>query len=493
MTDNDPHHEPDEAPPESFDSLPPIDADSIDRADDDVTGIGPDATDTDDAATAASDFSDPFASVLDEQPGLDASDSDFDDAAAGPRPGQASAFAGAAGATAPPPPMRRIYRSPVEKKLGGVSGGIAEFFRVDPTLVRLGWLIFAITGVGILAYIAAWIIVPVRPESFRQPAVGTGGRLDRNTAIAMAAIGGAALVAVAAESWFILAAGLVIAGVWILNQPPQSSLATVGASSPAAAAPYVAPPPRPTPQWQPQPAAPVQFSDGSSGENLPPPPSYASSAYVPEPEPVAPAPKKPNTVTRVVLSLLMLLASVGAIAAVTDWDASATRFVGGAVAIIGGGVVVGALRGGGARGLIPLGLLATLALVPVAALDGLIDDGVGERTYRPTTLAELEEEYSLGIGHLMLDLSRLDLGGETRIVNIEMGVGHAEIRLPRDAGGSVEFDLRVGEAELIRPGQATLGEDGLGIDVGPLLLDGDNGEIILIIDQRIGYAEVYQR
>ncbi|HAI52369.1 MAG: PspC domain-containing protein [Limnochordia bacterium] len=59
---------------------------------------------------------------------------------------------------------KRIYRSSRDRKIGGVCGGIAEYFNIDPTIVRLIWAILAIVyGTGILAYIVAWIIIPEDP------------------------------------------------------------------------------------------------------------------------------------------------------------------------------------------------------------------------------------------------------------------------------------------------------------------------------------------
>jgi phage shock protein PspC (stress-responsive transcriptional regulator) len=56
---------------------------------------------------------------------------------------------------------KRLYRSKKDRMLGGVCGGIAEYFDVDPTIVRLIWVLLALTyGTGILAYLIAWIIVP---------------------------------------------------------------------------------------------------------------------------------------------------------------------------------------------------------------------------------------------------------------------------------------------------------------------------------------------
>lgn len=59
---------------------------------------------------------------------------------------------------------KRLYKSRDEKMIDGVCGGIAEYFGIDPTLVRLIWAVFGATGGGILAYIIAAIIIPTRPE-----------------------------------------------------------------------------------------------------------------------------------------------------------------------------------------------------------------------------------------------------------------------------------------------------------------------------------------
>ncbi len=56
---------------------------------------------------------------------------------------------------------KKLCRSENNKIICGVCGGIAEYFNVDPTLVRVGWaIISAFAGAGILAYIVAAIIMP---------------------------------------------------------------------------------------------------------------------------------------------------------------------------------------------------------------------------------------------------------------------------------------------------------------------------------------------
>lgn len=60
---------------------------------------------------------------------------------------------------------KRLYKSNVNRMLWGVCGGVAEYFNMDPTLVRLGWVLFcALCGSGVIAYIIAAIIIPKRPE-----------------------------------------------------------------------------------------------------------------------------------------------------------------------------------------------------------------------------------------------------------------------------------------------------------------------------------------
>lgn len=63
---------------------------------------------------------------------------------------------------------RRLYRSRREHMLGGVAGGIAEYFDVDPALVRIAWavLILVTAGAFFVLYVVMWIVVPEAPPSF---------------------------------------------------------------------------------------------------------------------------------------------------------------------------------------------------------------------------------------------------------------------------------------------------------------------------------------
>src|SRR5690606_30841933 len=63
----------------------------------------------------------------------------------------------------------RLYRSREKKVIGGVAGGLGEYLNIDPVILRVLFVIFAIiNGLGILLYILLWIVVPEEPygESF---------------------------------------------------------------------------------------------------------------------------------------------------------------------------------------------------------------------------------------------------------------------------------------------------------------------------------------
>lgn len=56
---------------------------------------------------------------------------------------------------------KRLYKSSTDKKVCGVCGGITNYFDVDPTVIRLIWVIFTLVGgSGLIAYIIAAIIMP---------------------------------------------------------------------------------------------------------------------------------------------------------------------------------------------------------------------------------------------------------------------------------------------------------------------------------------------
>ena len=64
---------------------------------------------------------------------------------------------------------KKMYKSTKNKILGGVCGGIAEYYGWDPTMVRAAFVILTLFGPGLLLYILLWLIFPVNPGA-TQPA-----------------------------------------------------------------------------------------------------------------------------------------------------------------------------------------------------------------------------------------------------------------------------------------------------------------------------------
>ncbi len=59
--------------------------------------------------------------------------------------------------------MTRLYRSEEDRILGGVCGGLAEIYDLDPSIVRLAAILLILSGVTPVLYLAAWLVIP--PES----------------------------------------------------------------------------------------------------------------------------------------------------------------------------------------------------------------------------------------------------------------------------------------------------------------------------------------
>ena len=68
--------------------------------------------------------------------------------------------------------MQKLYLSYTDKKIGGVCGGIGEYFDKDPTLIRILFIMAILFsfGFGILAYLAMWLIIPKKPDAFQDRA-----------------------------------------------------------------------------------------------------------------------------------------------------------------------------------------------------------------------------------------------------------------------------------------------------------------------------------
>jgi phage shock protein C len=66
---------------------------------------------------------------------------------------------------------KRLFRSRTDRWLAGICGGLGKYFNVDPTLIRVLFVLFALAvGGGILAYLILWIIIPLEPDTVTESA-----------------------------------------------------------------------------------------------------------------------------------------------------------------------------------------------------------------------------------------------------------------------------------------------------------------------------------
>ncbi len=61
---------------------------------------------------------------------------------------------------------KRLLRSNTNRVIGGVCGGIGEYFTIDPVLARVIFVLTAIFGAGFIVYIILWIMMPEAPRNF---------------------------------------------------------------------------------------------------------------------------------------------------------------------------------------------------------------------------------------------------------------------------------------------------------------------------------------
>lgn len=75
---------------------------------------------------------------------------------------------------------KKLYRSTSDKMIGGVAGGLADYFSIDPTLVRVLFVVATLFhGGGIIAYIILWIVIPQKP--YQIPGMNSGINSQQET------------------------------------------------------------------------------------------------------------------------------------------------------------------------------------------------------------------------------------------------------------------------------------------------------------------------
>jgi phage shock protein PspC (stress-responsive transcriptional regulator) len=400
-----------------------------------------------------------------------------------------------------------VRRSATDAKLAGLAGGMAEHWGIDPVLVRVAWVLLALSGgVGLVLYLAGWLLIPLEGRSSApvDDLLGdAAGRWSKEVWLTLVVVACLAAFAVfGTVSPFGVGPAVIIACVWYFGfykqrqgqetageQPtPQVApaldavtavplfvshagpatpftdaadawrrrieehvqQASGGAVAPAAVASW------PTPPVGPAPAA-LQDPD---------PEERAHSAFLAEPDPVGlyveqpvaarvlpapprPAGERPSARRLRLLTLLVLGLSSGGLALADRLGADIAPAGYAATALLVVGLaLVAATWFGRARGLLPLGLL----LVPVVVLTSVAGplahlDQWDSQSHTYTKLAELPPGGdTLVAGDLRVDLTRLDVPTSATYA-AHVGTGQLEVVVPADVNVVLHYKVDHGVVE----------------------------------------------
>ncbi len=439
----------------------------------------------------------------------------------------------------PPPPSsppggpgpRRLRRRPDEGHIAGVCAGVAEYFNVDPVIVRIAAVVLAFSGPGVGAYILAWIFVPEAhgPVPHGQPQSPID-RKDRGTQIFGIVLLALAVSVIWGDWWsparrWLFPIGLMALGAWLLLRrdrddedpavppvppvPPTpawtgagGATATTVVAGEREATPDAADPADPDATAEldepdatdadaasvfADPSATTLAEGGGAGDGDPP-----RAPWDVPPLPVPPAPpgtpepprhhhhhRRRRFVSRMVLGALLIWAALAWLGGVSVETGLAFGLL-----IVGVGFVLGSFMGG-TRGLIFPALVIGTALALTAMVDIPLSGPVGDQRWAPQRLADLEDRYEVSIGEGTLDLTSLQLAGDDQVrIDASVGIGHLEVIVPADAVVEVDSEVGMGESRVLG-----LEQNGVGVDATQRD-DGSGGTIELDLQVGLGQVEV---
>jgi phage shock protein PspC (stress-responsive transcriptional regulator) len=318
-----------------------------------------------------------------EQGGPEDPKSDFATSAAGPTAGP-----GAGPSAGPGEEPRRLRRSRDDRVFAGVSGGLGRYFAVDPILFRLAFIVLTVAGgAGLVAYLAAWVLMPLAGGPASAPESPSPER-SRAVTIVLAGL-------------LVLLLMPFFGGSLFEFGPPLAFLALVGFIG------YVI--------WR---------AVGGGGGSK-------------------------RALLGAGVALLVFAACVAGVAAVaTAATLGAGPVIAGLIIVTGVAMAIGAFLGG-ARWLIVPALVMAIPLAVVAAADIDVEGPVGERFHHPATLSQLQGGYDLGIGDLRVDLRDLDFPTGRTDVDLDVGVGNVTVLVPEDVCVGSRLDIGVGHASVL--------------------------------------------
>jgi hypothetical protein len=364
-----------------------------------------------------------------------------------------------------------------------VGAGAARYFGVDATIARVvAVALLAFGGFGAFLYLAAVVLVPEQGRA--RPLLGRENqrRSVQVVAIVALAVIGVAMVGAWADfgllfgGWPLLLLVTAGAAIWFITERGDTSADPV--EPVPAGAPYAPHRPATAPDTAMAATGPAPVDHDAAGDGGTDEPTLVAEPGAGPPTPPGPPASRQRGSWGVTFLatggvFLALAAAIGLEAAdVVDlgWGGIA------AIAIVLTGIaLVASAFYGGARGLIPVGLMLAVVLGGATAAGVSLNGGIGERDYRVADGDLLPARYELGIGHLQLDLRGIELARGVTHVDADLDIGLLEV---------------IGQNARIEDGDASLrsGRDGTGdggVDVRRTIVVG-NGDRILRIDAHVG-------
>ncbi|KAA0022729.1 PspC domain-containing protein [Antrihabitans cavernicola] len=432
----------------------------------------------------------------------------------------------------------RPVRLPDKGPLAGVAAGIGYRYGVDPVLIRVALVVSTIFGgAGIVLYLAGWLLLNQSGDkaSAVESLFGRGQSSESQTktivllvafAIAISTVGPIGLGLGGAG---IVSMVLMLGGLWLLHQrqplAPPLPIGSYGSASgyPGTgypATPFTAPTqvdvaePRYTSPYSPYTRLPESYVPDPPKETKSAAPAAApeSAAATPKTETVSPAPpawdplgvapfawdlpepaaaftspvripqhRPRSRLTTVTIGFAIIAAAGAAALAVTGVDWFTPGRIGAiGLGVVGLGLLIGAFLRRGYGLLVVTGPL--VGFVVIASLIGPIDfDGsaLGEKSWQPKGVADLQSSYSVLLGSGTLDLTTLNLT-EDKTVKLDSQLGSIEVKLPNN--------LDVRKESSVIAGETTGLPDGL--DTGA---DGAKGPVLTLdITSRLGSVDVHR-
>lgn len=428
------------------------------------------------------------------------------------------------GVTTPPEEKPQLHRSPRQKVVAGVCGGLGRYCDVDPVIFRIVLGVLSVTGgIGLIFYGFAWLLIPMDGEEENEARKLLSGRVEGASLIALVlALVGCGLFLSMLHNGGMLAfaamLSLAVIGstVWAQHRrtappdaPPDTASAQAAGATPGhGAPPEVKAPPTPgSPSWWRDPIV----KDGTSGPMGPgylwgPQDARISSREAGAPTATADAPysapyrprgaRGPRSIGGLVFFLALVAGGVGT---GLSWEGSplGTSLQIGLCAALGVfalGLVVSSFLGRTGFGTIFLTVVTAGLLAGASAVPKDIGTDWIREEWNPASVAAVQPRYELGTGVARLDLSEVAVPkGDTVMTALEVGAGRAVVVVPADVTVKVHAEAGLGDIRMPaqKPGDVDVGPDRtVEQTLAPPAGVGPAGTVELRLEVGVGQVEV---